>query len=349
MKKIIYLLFVVCSMVASSCADSDEIAIVETQSKYQAVFKINPATVVKPFTWEFEAGELTTIDANSKLRVRALVYNTEGNLMFEKTEQFSNYNVVMNFTTELESGNYTVIAISDVINPNNSEIPEYWTLKDYSNLSTATVSETGWIGYARNILGIQNMAISVTENSNEFKIDIQPAGSVMYTWYFNIHSYDDIKRYQLDVNQIVKQGLFDSNGKFDIVLENRDNEFNWRESVIYPDNSTVDNIYAINYLLPQKNLRLRFCSWTGLEEDDDAVKRWLGEEILIPSVGIGEEYFVSIDLSENDDKVFPVEFYNVTGLTFPNLEASKSFLRSSRLKEGQMITTKDFVRISNVK
>lgn len=315
MKK--YILFIVSTIVLAfvSCTSSEDIEINDIQSKYQAVFKVNPSTVVEPFTWQHKPGELSTIPSNSKLRIRALIYDNTGKLVYEKVEQFTNYEVLMSFKTELEKGIYTVIAISDVINLENEKVPEYWILsKNYSQLNETELTSAGYIGYQRNILGIASQSISVSSTNNEYKIDIKPAGAVVYTYFFGIHEYSDIKSYQLDKTQGVKKGVFDLNGNFKGILENNDNKYNWRMNVIYPQRETSDWGYVINYELPQNNLRLRFAGYTS-EKDDDPNRKgyWFGEEMHIPTIKAGEQYLVMIDITDSGNG-YGVGYDNVTGL-----------------------------------
>ena len=89
MKK--YILLVCVFVAALTSCTNDDITI-----SYATNFKINPATVIAPFTWEWEAGDLESFDTDYQLRVRLLVYNSDGILEKEDMQYFSNYSVVMN-------------------------------------------------------------------------------------------------------------------------------------------------------------------------------------------------------------------------------------------------------------
>ncbi|MCS2309158.1 hypothetical protein NXX42_25705 [Bacteroides thetaiotaomicron] len=69
MKKYILLMFVFVA-VLTSCTN-DDITI-----SYATNFKINPATVITPFTFEMNAGELESFGSDHRLRVRLLTYNS---------------------------------------------------------------------------------------------------------------------------------------------------------------------------------------------------------------------------------------------------------------------------------
>lgn len=342
MKK--YILFMVSAIVFAftSCTSSDDIEINDIQSKYQAVFKINPSTVVEPFTWQPTAGELSTIPTGNKLRIRTLIYNNIGELVYEKTDQFNNYDVIMNFSTELEKGDYTIVAISDVIEPADNDVPEYWKLSDYTHLNETKLTQTGYIGYQCEILGVSSQNISVSSTNNEYMINIKPAGAVVYTFYDNIHQYSDIKRYQLNITQVVETAVFDSNGNLVGSLENNNNEYDWRMNIIYPDNVDADGGYIINYVLPQKNLRLRYkgCTYTGFEGDTDGDSYWFGEAMHIPSINAGDEFYVWIDVADMENG-YSVECGNVTGLTYPNLSSTRASVNQIENKEYNVLYIKD--------
>ena len=342
MKKYILLIVSAIVFAFTSCTSSEDIEINDIQSKYQAVFKVNPSTVVEPFTWQVTEGELSTIPTGNKLRVRALIYDNNGMLVYEHSEQFSNYNVLMDFSTELEKGEYTLIAISDVINPNPSEgqVAEYWVLGDYQHLNETKITSAGKIGYQREILGVVNKKISISSTNNEYVIDIKPAGAVVYSLYNAILNYEDIKRYQLNITQVVNEATFDSNGNLIGSLENNNNEYDWRLNIAYPNYDPY--VYIINYVLPQKNLRLRFAgyTYTGTDGDNQGSSWWFGKELHVPSISAGDQFYFWIDVADPDDE-YSVEYGKVNGLTYPNTDSSSAFLKES-MSRGNVLYLKEF-------
>ena len=319
MKNYILLIVSAVAIAFTSCTSSEEIEINDTISKYQAIFKINPATVVEPFTWQAKPGELTTIDTSMKLRIRSLIYDNNGDIVTADTSFVSNYTTYVNFTTELERGTYTVIVISDIVQPNadKNHVPEYWYLSNCDKLSQTKISHAGYIGYEDEILGISSHTISVSESNNEYKIDIKPAGAVIYTYYKNIDAWTDMKRYQLNINQTVKEGVFDLNGNFNSSVENHNNEYDWRLSVVYPEYSSISSGYVISYVLPQNNLRVRFsgATYTGFNGDETGESYWFGEEQLLSAIKPGNEFVIKADFADYGND-FGVGYEDVTGKTF---------------------------------
>ena len=115
MKKYILMLFAV--VAAFTSCTNDDIAI-----NYATNFKINPATVIKPFTFENEKGELEGIPSSYNLRIRLLIYTAEGQLVKEEKELFTSYASTMGVSTHLPVGDYIAISCGNIVAV--SETPE---------------------------------------------------------------------------------------------------------------------------------------------------------------------------------------------------------------------------------
>ena len=99
----------------ASCSN-DDIPMEEdvTMKTFETTFKINPKTVIEPFTGEFNPGELQIFDENYQLRVRLLLYNHVGDYVGEDVQKFSNYMVTMESSKLLQAGSYKAIVITDL-------------------------------------------------------------------------------------------------------------------------------------------------------------------------------------------------------------------------------------------
>lgn len=135
--------------VLTSCTN-DDITI-----SYATNFKINPATVITPFTFEMNPGELESFGSDHRLRVRLLTYNSEGLLVQENVEYFTNYATLMSCSQNLPDGNYIAIAITDVVSYEGNNVAlEYWELSDHDKLAETRIDDNGYIGLQYKILGI---------------------------------------------------------------------------------------------------------------------------------------------------------------------------------------------------
>lgn len=274
----------------TSCTN-DDITI-----SYATNFKINPATVIAPFTEEMTSGELETIPSTKKLRVRLLVYGNNGLLVGEAEQLLSTYSTVINTALNLSEGNYIVIAISDVINANNSEDSEYWILGDHSKLSDTKIMRGNYIGNQYEILGIASEQITIGKGGGEFNINLGPAGAVVYTVYSNLNSYTNVDSYELQVTKYSESAIFNADGSFIPTVENNNNDYGWRINAVDSDEwASVNNIYFINFILPMQNLYLQFCG------DIDGEFYYVGNEMFIKEVKAGDEYVTFVDLADSEN------------------------------------------------
>ena len=192
MKKYILLMFVFVA-VLTSCTN-DDITI-----SYATNFKINPATVITPFTFEMNPGELESFGSDHRLRVRLLTYNSEGLLVQENVEYFTNYATLMSCSQNLPDGNYIAIAITDVVSYEGNNVAlEYWELSDHDKLAETRIDDNGYIGLQYKILGISKTNFTINgKSNNDISINVSPAGALIFVWYQNIHAFSDVETYGL--------------------------------------------------------------------------------------------------------------------------------------------------------
>ena len=196
MKKIFFILTSVITLALSSCSNDD---IPVSQS---TTFKINPANVIQPFSYEINPGDLEGVDSDNTLRVRLLVYNSEGVLVQTETQYLSSYAGVMSTAINLENGNYTAVVITDVVEKDGENISwACWELSDENSLTTAKITDLGYIGGKAKILGIGSKKFSISGASEEILINPTPAGAVLCTMWRNIHTFSDVDMIVLQTNR----------------------------------------------------------------------------------------------------------------------------------------------------
>ncbi|MBQ9465495.1 MAG: hypothetical protein IJU62_00785 [Muribaculaceae bacterium] len=265
-------------------------------------FKVNPNTVVSPFTYEFSAGELEQIDSDEKLRLRLFVYDNAGNLVNKAEELVSSYTNIVNMPLSLASGNYTIIGTSDVVQP-GSKVPEFWGFSGEQQLNTLTITDLGYIGAQAKILGVAKSQVSVSSDTRDVSINLAPAGSVIYVLVRSIHQYSNVTHYGLVCNKTTDALLFDNNGNtlFDVKQQ---------DGMVYvmakiSTGNTGDNIYTMNYIFPMTTAKYQFVYYEGDSFYD------LGSEMTINNTTqAGKEYLFSMDMSASD---YAISLKDVTG------------------------------------
>lgn len=287
MKK--YIILVLVLVVALASCTNDEIPV-----KQAVNFKINPATVIAPFTYEVNTGELEGIPSAYRLRVRLLIYNTDGLLVEENTQLFTSYATTVGVSEFLLRGKYIAVAISDIITTDNSAT--FWDLNNYESLATASLVSSEYIGdYGRKILGVQKTAFTVdASNESDIKMDIQPAGSLFMVSYWGTQnsSYAECESFELTVSKNIVDCKFDQQGNFTPTWENCD--FKRRICTHEQEGNAGNRYYHYAYVLPTNNLKMRFEAYTN---DNKYIV--LTDEMLV-SPKAGEEYQVIIDMDAKE-------------------------------------------------
>lgn len=257
MKKILYILFAFFAMFISSCSNDD------IEIKSGITVKVDPSGVVSPFTYEKKAGELTSFPSDYKLRIRCLVYNSQGLLVEQDVQYLQNYERISTNKMMLEKGIYTIVAISDVVEYKGSNVSfEYWNMTGSDKLATTKLTDAGYIGGQYKILGldIKNLIVGDDEK-NECQLHPQAIGALCLVEWFNIHTYSIVEQYTLEMSKTNDFVQLNENGDYDFAFDNDNDEFKWRLAYIEPketDVEQVNNLYNYYYVLPMKNVKFRF-------------------------------------------------------------------------------------------
>lgn len=287
MKKYLAILTAIIAVTLSSCSNED------VQLLKNTTFKINPSTVISGFE-EFQPGELTEINKNFQLRVQLYIYNDKGQLVNDDIQFFSDYAHIMTSNLDIEQGkSYTAVAITDIISRSDSF--EYWEITDKDNLSTLKISNTGYLGSQKNILGISNYDF-IGGESSQINIDVQPAGTLMIVYYAGIRAWSNVTDYQLGINRHADYVTFTTSAQPEWNIE-ASTSFDWRISHIevadWDDSPEINNIYDYVFTLPYGSTKIEFeaktsSGWQALTSTANL------------TLGRGSEYFVYCDIEEQE-------------------------------------------------
>ena len=328
MKK--YILFFVSTLFAvfTSCSNED----IEVANS--VTVKVDPSGVISPFTFEFDAGELESFYSSFKLRTRVLAYNEKGLLVAADTTFLTNYKSLANPSFYLPKGEYTLLAITDVVERENDKtVFELWKLTGEQDISTAKISDAGYIGLQSKILGIASKHVSISSGANSFTLNPTPAGALFCIYYANIHTYSILNTIDLETNRTSDFITFDTNGNYVTIPQNENNEYNWRVGSLdiadYP-NST--NIYSYTFVFPMNNVKYRFVGYSS----SSAYK--LGDEYLA-DIKAGEEYLFAVDLNDNGEITSEAVILTNNSSSAKKIQASakKASLTQKRLYKNNIV------------
>lgn len=289
MKKILFILTSLIVLVLSSCSN-DDIPVSQATT-----FKIDPANVIQPFSYEINPGDLEGVDSDNALRVRLLVYNAKGVLVQSETQYLSSYASIMSTSVNLEKGDYSAVVITDVVEMDGDNVSwACWELSDENSITTAKITDLGYIGGKSKILGIGSQKFTVSEVSEEIAINPTPAGAVLCVMWRNIHTFSDVDMIVLETNRSSDYLVMNSNGGYDVAVENDNNNYSWRMAMLEPSeypNST--NIYGYYFTFPINNISFRFRIDTS---DSESVY----SDAMPFNINVGSEYYFEIDLCDPD-------------------------------------------------
>ena len=286
MKKILLSIITLIGLL-SSCSN-DDITIDRTFT-----FKVNPATVVDNL-YEYKAGDLTSLSSGSTLHVTLLIYNDEGSLIHNVSNDYSAYTHMMNADVNLSAGNYTVVAISNV-----SSSVDFWTFSGLDQLSTFKITDNGYIGGKSKILGLTIKRITVGNSSETFNIDIKNAGAVAFIRFYQWNKYSNVSSYAFMGKQACDYLSFDNQGENDYSLKSESTYKFYKFKIDYDSN--YSNASGYFFTFPIKNASFRFYAITT---DDEFIA--MGPE-FVDDVRLGESYCFLYNFEEGN-----AYWYNMT-------------------------------------
>lgn len=260
--------------------------------------KVNPSTVIAPFNFEWNTGDLETFNSAYNLRIQLLIYNENGILAAKETVYGTNYATIANTNLFLPSGEYTAIAITDVVKYDKGKVTfSYWDLKDEAKLTSAKIEDTGYFTSERGILGLGKLQIEVSEGKNQsYTINVEPAGGLFLALMYNPFYYSDVEKIGIEVNKNASHYGFDSNGNFNVSQETSGDEYDWW--MFYIDEEDHDKEYSMiygYYFIPaMNNYRMRFVART-----DD--KKYTLYSPLTMNVEKGVEYLLYLDVYDEEE------------------------------------------------
>ena len=198
MKKLLSLFAAVVAVMLSSCSNDD------IPMASEVTVKVDPSTVVSSF-FEFYVGDLTTFteDSGAKLRIRLLVYDEQGKFVTSEYVFSQDYLHIKNFNLNLPEGKYTMVAVTDVVGNDGTEI---YKLDGQDKLSTLTLTyvQDDYSCGKFSILGLTVEKQDISSSNRVFSIKVKPAGALVTC---HIANWNDCKNH------------FDSDGdRLDIVL-----------------------------------------------------------------------------------------------------------------------------------
>lgn len=162
MKKIIYLLIAFVAVQFTSC--SNEVIEVETTGKlYDLEYNVNVEELYEDFGMQDDIREILR-EQSYALGLTSLIYDSNGNLVVKKFSYEYNYNLIKETFKGLTEGEYTIVSVETLVDPDNFYTSSDWTLRGEDKLSTLEIYQADYEVYWPFVLGVCTNTIQITSN-----------------------------------------------------------------------------------------------------------------------------------------------------------------------------------------
>ena len=294
----------------TSCSN-DDIPMEEkiTKKVFDTTFIVDPSGVVEPYHFEEYPGHLSIIPEGAQLRLRILIYDSNGEIVGNiLTQKQSNYQSTWSVKTELEAGTYTALVISDVINTNDPDVEEYWTLENYGKINDVKLKKNlDYYGYQKEILGMCHLQFSPESSNSSISLDLKPAGAACYWGVINDSS--SYNHFWFTTDMQINSVFWDSSFKlqYDREISNYVNAFAFGGAWFYDYGFNMH----FSYILPSRN------QWFAFYCDTEEFS-FVGDEAMsIEEIKAGEQYFfLCYYYPELLGSNGFTEYFDVTGKTY---------------------------------
>lgn len=303
MKKLYFVKTILLACVSSALLLACQKDNQESSARYDVNVKVIPADVIAPFTYELNPGDLTKIADGYKIRVGLRVYDKDGFLVEKKINYLQNYDAISNFTFSLNSGSYTLLATTDIVEYDGSNVTfEYWNFgkgandTDDQKLSELQIVDNGYIGsMGKKSLGVTSTGISVIDAAFDTNIKVKPACALAVIYFKNIHTYSEIKSLELETSKLGDYLFFNGSGQYDISFKwPGKNQYFRLNSIDVEDYSKYNGIYSYVFLLPGDKYEL-----TPRYITTDDSQGYLVDDSKVLNIKKGEEYEMIIDCKDS--------------------------------------------------
>lgn len=288
MKKFIYILSILSIGIFSSC--NEDIPIDEVLPSFDVTFRLNPETVVESFY--NTRLDIERLYSTEKLRLRLLIYNEQGTLVSSSEKYVGSYLEKEDVTVNLVQGSYFAIAISDVVEPNDQDAPELWTLSGEQSINSLTVTDAGYIGGESKVLGVNGLQFNVNKNGDNFTMELKPVGAIIYIRYDNIHMFNDVQEYNYECTKIAEKIQFDRSGN---VTPSFSTGLYYLSKITPSNLDKYNNVGVYAFVLPMQDLPTAFFAKVNGESLQ------ITDALVLSNILSGKEYYAYIDLASDED------------------------------------------------
>ncbi len=287
MKKYMIMCMALMAIMLSSCKNED------ISISREVRFEVTPLEVInKWIPYVLNESSLAELPSDEQLRINLLVYDRNGNLIASNTRRLKDYYENMVATLELANDEYTVVAISDVVENGNDFC---WTIKGKEKLSTLMIERISTvITNEEAIVGIGSAKIMVDADHSTHHVEMNPAGALVVvkdaemTYWNGVVSLSYL--YSTKGNHAY---TFNDNGSYVPNPDENTAFFNYRLHYNYPSWMQPNHIYWENHFVqPFGNTTFQWRFFVNNEEGgSDEMAHEITYQANIKEMHVYEFYF----------------------------------------------------------
>lgn len=208
MKKILFsTVALLIALLATSCSN-DDIATEIGGQRYDLTYNINTSTMYETFELISDIRDNYLRDQSMCVGVTSFLYDESGNLVDKAfTSQFTFNPVTQNFENLLD-GNYTIVTVETLVDPEDGYKAEDWEFAGEEKLTTLRVKQMSHYAYRTSVLGTCSVSVTISSANASVNGVPQAIGSLVEIHFDNFekstHAYvgfatdDAIEAYKLD-------------------------------------------------------------------------------------------------------------------------------------------------------
>lgn len=191
MKKIFFAAISLLTILLSTSCSNDDITIEKVGRRYTLALNVNTQGIYDQFGWANDVREEYLRDGSRAIGVQTYLYDINGDLVQSDLTVLPTYNAANVKFEKLVEGNYTIIVVETLVNPDIDNTSSDWTFEGVDKLSTAKVKTDGTLGWA-SILGVTSTTVSLSSNT-ELNLEPEAIGAKVNYYCYNVGnaSYND--------------------------------------------------------------------------------------------------------------------------------------------------------------
>lgn len=203
----------------------------EVELRTSLEIQLHPSTILSGFT-AFRSENFEMYD-DSHLRITCLLYDKDGNLVYQDQELLDNFNQDISFRTTLDKGSYTVVALATCIKGTlSSPTNEAYSISGTESLTRLQVKQEDNKSYYSTWSVMGYVIQTISDDYSAVSLNLQPATSLVYLRWQDIHAHD---------NDIISTDVY---GKYSAQATDYwgKNKYSWTITVEKDGNSSTDVI-----------------------------------------------------------------------------------------------------------